>query len=543
MSYIGAEPTTAAFPFDQFSGDGTTTAFTLTYAPASATSIIVAISGVMQNPNLYSVVGTTLTFSPAPPTGTNNISVLYLGLPVIGSSSPGNTAFLSSTDLTATAGQTVFASAGSYTPGFVQVFRNGARLGNADFTATNGTTITLTNAATAGDLVTIEYYTLTSLTNALPLTGGTVTGSTTFNSTVTVNGAAVSGFTGMKNRIINGNMVIDQRNAGASVTIVTNNTYCVDRFTAISSQSSKYSLQQNAGAVTPPAGFTNYLGATSLSAYTVGASENFAIRQIIEGYNIADLAWGTASAAAVTLSFWVRSSLTGTFGGSLRNSAINRSYPFSYSISSANTWEQKSITIAGDTTGTWVTNNGEGILAVWSLGTGSTLSGTAGAWAAADYRSATGAVSVVGTNGATFYITGVQLERGSNATSFEFIDYGRQLIQCYRYYYQKNTASATTDQVGVIQCFSAGGAYGKLFDLPVTMRATPTGSLSSITHFRPSTSGGSNSTAFSAGTIDYVSPTMVGTQGFSGSTGLAAGNATNISSNTISGWIAASAEL
>jgi hypothetical protein len=154
---------------------------------------MVAISGVVQNPNLYSVIGTTLTFSPAPPTGTNNIAVLYLGLPVIGSSSPGNTAFLSSTDLTATASQTVFASAGSYTPGFVQVYRNGARLGNADFTATNGTTITLASAATAGDLVTIEYYTLTSLTNALPLTGGTVTGTVTFNSAITGAAATFSG--------------------------------------------------------------------------------------------------------------------------------------------------------------------------------------------------------------------------------------------------------------------------------------------------------------------------------------------------------------
>lgn len=192
MSYIGAEPTTAAFPFDQFSGTGAATSFTLTYAPASATSILVAISGVMQNPNLYSVIGTTLSFSPAPPSGTNNISVLYLGLPVIGSSSPGNTAFLSSTDLTATAGQTVFASAGSYTPGFVVVYRNGARLGNADFTATNGTTITLTNPAAAGDLVTIEYYTLTSLVNALPLTGGTVTGSVTFNSNLTLGSSVLA---------------------------------------------------------------------------------------------------------------------------------------------------------------------------------------------------------------------------------------------------------------------------------------------------------------------------------------------------------------
>ena len=193
MSYIGNVPTTAAFPFDQFSGTGAATSFTLTYAPASATSILVAISGVMQNPNLYSVIGTTLSFSPAPPSGTNNISVLYLGLPVIGSSSPGNTAFLSATDLTATASQTVFASAGSYTPGFVQVYRNGSRLGNADYTATNGTTITLASAATAGDLVTIEYYTLTSLVNALPLTGGTVTGTVTFNSAITGAAATFSG--------------------------------------------------------------------------------------------------------------------------------------------------------------------------------------------------------------------------------------------------------------------------------------------------------------------------------------------------------------
>ena len=472
MSYIGAEPTTAAFPFDQFSGDGTTTAFTLTYAPASATSIIVAISGVMQNPNLYSVVGTTLTFSPAPPTGTNNISVLYLGLPVIGSSSPGNTAFLSSTDLTATAGQTVFASAGSYTPGFVQVFRNGARLGNADFTATNGTTITLATAATAGDLVTIEYYTLTSLTNALPLTGGTVTGSTTFNSTVTVNGAAVSGFTGMKNRIINGAMVIDQRNAGASVT-PTDGQYTLDRWKAGLSQASKYTTQQNAGSVTPPAGFANYLGVTSSSAYSIVAADFFNFQQRLEGFNTADLAWGTASAATVTLSFWVRSSLTGTFGGALSNGASNRSYPFTYTISAANTWEQKSITIAGDTSGTWSTTNGIGILMSLGFGVGTTYSGTAGAWAGAYYLSATGATSVVGTSGATFYITGVQLERGSNATSFEFIDYGRQLAQCQRYYFKVVGSTFPNASFGAGK-FTSATAVSIYAAHPVAMRDLPT---------------------------------------------------------------------
>jgi hypothetical protein len=176
VSYIGAEPTTASFPFDQFSGNGSTTAFTLTYAPASTTSIIVAISGVVQNPNLYSVIGTTITFSPAPPSGTNNISVLYLGLPVIGVSNPGNTAYRTAEDFTATASQTVFTPSGSYTVGFLDVYRNGARLGSADFTATNGTTVTLTNACTAGDLVTIIYFTLVSIANAIPQNGGTFTG-------------------------------------------------------------------------------------------------------------------------------------------------------------------------------------------------------------------------------------------------------------------------------------------------------------------------------------------------------------------------------
>jgi hypothetical protein len=176
MSYIGAQPTTGSFPFDQFSGDGSTTAFTLTYAPASPTSIIVAISGVVQNPNLYSIIGTTLTFSPAPPSGTNNISVLYLGLPVIGVSSPGNTAYRSSQDFTATASQTTFTTTGSYTVGFLEVYRNGARLGDADFTATNGTTVVLGTACNAGDLVTIVFFTLVSVANAMPQSGGTFTG-------------------------------------------------------------------------------------------------------------------------------------------------------------------------------------------------------------------------------------------------------------------------------------------------------------------------------------------------------------------------------
>jgi hypothetical protein len=238
----------------------------------------------------------------------------------------------------------------------------------------------------------------------------------------------------LKNRIINGAMVIDQRNAGASVTPA-NGTYTLDRWGAYQSAASKFTVQQNAGSVTPPAGFKNYLGVTSSSAYSVGSGDYFAIYQIIEGYNVADLDWGTANAKTVTLSFWVRSSLTGTFGGSLQNSANNRSYPFTYTISVANTWEQKTVTVAGDTSGTWLTTNGAGLYVQFGLGVGTNYSGTAtGSWVGANYLTATGATSVVGTNGATFYITGVQLEQNTSATPFERRLYGQELVNCQRYF-------------------------------------------------------------------------------------------------------------
>ena len=184
-------------------------------------------------------------------------------------------------------------------------------------------------------------------------------------------------YTGFKNRLINSAMVIDQRNAGASVT-PTDGQLTLDRWKGFASQASKYTVQQNAGSVTPPVGFTNYLGVTSSSAYSVGTNDYFAIVQLIEGYNTADLNWGTANAQTITISFWVRSSLTGTFGGALNNSGSARSYPFTYTISSANTWEQKSITITGDTSGTWLTTNGVGIQVNIGLGVGTTYSGTAG---------------------------------------------------------------------------------------------------------------------------------------------------------------------
>jgi hypothetical protein len=331
----------------------------------------------------------------------------------------------------------------------------------------------------------------------------------------------------MKNRIINGAMVIDQRNAGASITPTTD-VYLLDIWKAQASQSAKFSVQQNAGSVTPPAGFTNYLGVTSLSAYSIGAGDYFAIDQRIEGYNMADLDFGKSTAKTITLSFWVRSSLTGTFGGCFTNNAFNRSYPFTYTISVANTWEQKSVTVAGDTTGTWLTTNGLGMYVQFGLGVGSTYSGTAGSWAAAGYTSATGGTSVVGTSGATFYITGVQLEVGSSATGYEYRQYGNELLLCQRYLPVADGGGNNAWYTGT--CQNTTTAF---FPIPFTCpaRVYPTGiTLSASAGSYNITTANLTQTAcstlvFSQGGV--TSSLITGTIG----SGLVAGNASLISTN------------
>jgi hypothetical protein len=170
MSYIGNIPTTVAFLVDTFSGNGSTTAFTLSQAPANTSSILVAVSGVVQDPSTYSVSGTTLTFSGAPPSGTSNISVRFLGIPA---SNIATTAYRTVTEFTATAGQTTF-SVPSYTPGYIDVYRNGVMLGSADYTATSGTTVVLASGATAGDLVEVISFYVSSVLNAIPAVAGAV---------------------------------------------------------------------------------------------------------------------------------------------------------------------------------------------------------------------------------------------------------------------------------------------------------------------------------------------------------------------------------
>jgi hypothetical protein len=290
-----------------------------------------------------------------------------------------------------------------------------------------------------------------------------------------------SGSQGFKNKIINGAMMIDQRNAGASLTITTNAQYSLDRWKSYMTQASKFSVRQmessntaasNYESSSAPTGFTNSIKVTSASAYSVLTGDYFTIGQNIEGYNIADLDWGKATAKTVTLSFWVKSSLIGTFGAALGNNAGNRGYPFSYTINVANTWEYKTVTITGDTTGTWETGFYNGIVLYISLGTGATYSGTAGAWTGSFLTSATGATSVVGTSGATFYLSGVQLEKGTTASSFEFRSYQKELILCQRYY-QRMPITGTYS----LEAYQGATGYVRSMlaytPLPVVMRATP----------------------------------------------------------------------
>jgi hypothetical protein len=343
---------------------------------------------------------------------------------------------------------------------------------------------------------------------------------------------------GMKNRIINGDMRIDQRNAGASVTISNNAaTYTVDRWLIYSNNDGACSVQQVTDA---PAGFVKSLKVTTATA---DASLSSAQRAILihrfEGFNTADFAWGTASAKSVTLSFWVKSTLTGMFGAAIQNADVNRAYPFSYTINAANTWEYKTVTISGDTTGTWAVDNTQSLRLTLGLGVGSTYNGTAGSWTAADINSVTSATSLIGTLGATWQITGVQLEVGTTATQFDYRSYGTELQLCLRYTYVLNGPGAG-DRIGSGFIFSTSQG---IITIPhmVPMRASPSlvGTPSSVA-MNDSIAGYVQSAAV---TINASNPTFTALA-FT-SSGMTAGRGAQayFSSNSASNAIVLSSEL
>jgi hypothetical protein len=291
---------------------------------------------------------------------------------------------------------------------------------------------------------------------------------------------------GFRNRIINGDMRIAQRGTAAVTAAF---AFSVDRFVAVNSSNGTYSAQQSS---VTPAGFNNSLLVTITAAQTAG-SGNLSIAQNIEGFNIADFGWGSATAQAVTLSFWVRSSATGTFGGVIRNNDSTRSYPFTYTISAADTWEYKTVPISGDTTGTWATTNLKGAEVRFSLFAVSSSQQAAGDWFAGNATGATGQTQLASTNGATFYITGVQLEAGSVATPFERRPFGTELALCQRYFeksFQSDTAPAqSAGNLGAVTFGQIVAASTAATTTPVfyttTKRATPT-----VVIFNPAAANG-----------------------------------------------------
>jgi hypothetical protein len=341
----------------------------------------------------------------------------------------------------------------------------------------------------------------------------------------------------LKNRIINGDMRIDQRYAGA---INSSGGYNVDRFQCYQTQTSKFTAQQS---TTAPTGFKNSVVITSTSAFTPAAGDYFSFTHRIEGYNVADFMFGTASASTFTVSFWVRSSLTGTFGGALHNNAFNRVYAFSYTINAANTWEQKTVTIAGDTTGTWTTDNSVGLEIGFAFSVGSSGLATAGSWSGtSNIFSATGQTNLLGTNGATFYITGVQLEQGSTATPFERRLYGQELANCQRYFISYG-GDTTNQNFFITQAVSATQFNGGVLPFPVKMRTTPTFSYSALSDFYSQNSIGGAATPTAITQNGGEESTMCGVIGGIVASGLSAGNASLFFAQTANARLRFSAEL
>jgi hypothetical protein len=350
--------------------------------------------------------------------------------------------------------------------------------------------VTLSPADTASNVtVTIpaSTATLVNASSTQTLTNKTLTAAGG-NAVEATSGPTSTQLAGMRNKIINGAMMIDQRNAGASVSNgAASNTYTVDRFSIYGTSASKIAAQQSS---TSPSEFLKSLVLTSSAATSPASSNAYGLRHIIEGFNCADLNWGSANAKTVTLSFWVRSSITGTYAVALFNAdAPSRSYVATYSINSANTFEYKTVTISGDTSGTWLTTNGQGIQVWWDLGSGSNFNATAGIWNGSLLARTSGSANWVGTNGATFYITGVQLEKGATATPFENRLYGTELALCQRYAnksFPQSTAPATNAGVNGSIYFGQVAAASTTQTVtgvrfPVTMRAAPT-----ITIYNPS---------------------------------------------------------
>jgi hypothetical protein len=350
---------------------------------------------------------------------------------------------------------------------------NWSKIGTAqDYLSLTGGTLTGPLILAADPTVALGASTKQYADTKVPLAGGTMTGLLVLAADPTVAlGAVTKQYVDTRsaigsNRIINGDMRINQRTNGDTGTTI--GVYTIDRWIYGASQTNKGSWQR-AGAGVPlvALGFGSSLLFTSSSAYTPLAADYFGFQQRIEADMVSDFCWGTANAQPVTLSFLVFSTLTGTFGGSIRNDAGTRSYPFTFNIPAASTWTPIVITIPGDTAGTWVMSGANEALRVFfDLGTGANYRAAAGAWTAGDIRGATGGINIVATNSAQLALTGVKLEIGSVATPFNRKTTAESLLDCQRYYQRVSAAWSGNATTGIT--YTASG------NLPATPRVAAT---------------------------------------------------------------------
>ena len=345
-----------------------------------------------------------------------------------------------------------------------------------------------------------------------------------------------------RNRIINGDFRVDQRNDGSAVTSPSGgNAYVMDRWFIgrFNDTTGTFTCERS---TTTAGNFVNSAKVSVTAAQSsVPSNAVYGFTQAVEGLNVGDLAFGTSAAQYVTLSFNVRSSVTGTFAGRLYNSANNRSYIFQYTISSANTFEYKTVSIPGDTSGTWLTTNGIGIGISFDLGYGTNFEGTANAWQAGEKVRASGNVRLINTNSATWFVAGVQLEVGEKATPFEHRSYGDELQRCLRYY--NRVAEGFSHSISNMAIYQDNNAYGT-YTFPVAMRAAPSVDATDVTgHFKLFSVGSADS--FDTITIENsrTNSAEFRATASNGLSGASAGDAAFARVNDSAAYVALSAEL
>ena len=463
-----------AITSNTYTGNGSNKLFSITFPYLDTTDIDVYLNGVLQTVTTqYSFANaTTIEFVTAPSNGavvllnrsTDDTNLQATFFP--GSSIKAADLNYNFDQVLYLAQETAVIAQNQSTAGLqAQITAANNTAANAVVTANTANATANAADTTANGIAGTAASAVTTANSAVTTANSAVT--TANNAVTTANNAASTVASGFRNRIINGDMIFNQRFTGTNPIFGVGSAYILDRWIGYTTIAGNMRISQSTDA---PAGFRTSQKVEAVTGATIGAADYFLTAQKIEGYNVYDFNFGTANAVTVTLSFWVKCSVTGTHSGVVRNASVGasyRAYPFTYSISAANTWEKKSIVIPGDTTGTWDRAGGTGMEIVFDHGAGTTLRGTAGAYTSSSVLGVTGSAAPLATVGATWLITGVQLEQGTVATPYEHTNIASTVIILQRYYF----ALSAADTLPVTTFTDQARGF---FKFPVSMRVVPT---------------------------------------------------------------------